>query len=407
MFRTSSCDGAPADRFAIVALSLTEPSSPPRVVVREHKADVLIRAQRVGRFLALQYLTPALTSELRFVDLEDSSYPVVSPWSPPDPEIPGTLSALTGDERSGKAYFTYESIARPRQTFVVDLAHRPDVTPLPAGPVPFDGSRVKHTLKTYPSTDKQSIPIQIIVRSDVKQPAFIYLYYYGAIGIPTLPGWNITFQLVLELGGAVAIANVRGGGERGAEWQLSAKRNRALTLQDISAAAPWLKSQYPGLQIVSSGRSYGGMHTLASMIISPDAFNLFVAEMPVTDVVEFLENGAFGRSAWDDFGFTHNPAGDLRSTTSQVDALKGWSPAARVGDLVVPIAPVLLITSETDDRVEPEQSRQMALALARRGMAEQVYLREEPTGGHTAPTAAAVATFIANNFVITELQHME
>jgi prolyl oligopeptidase len=390
-----------------VAISLTEPSIPPQVVVPEHKADVLVRAQRVGRFLALQYLTPSLTSELRFVDLEDSSYSVVSPWSPPDHEIPGTLSALTGDERSGKAYFTYESIAQPRQTFVVDLAHRPDVTPLPAGPVPFDGSRVKHTLRTYPSTDKQTIPIQIIVPSDVKQPAFIYLYYYGAIGIPTLPGWNITFQLVLELGGAVAIANVRGGGERGAEWQLSAKRNRALTLQDISAAAAWLKSQYPGLQIVSSGRSYGGMHTLASMIISPDAFNLFVAEMPVTDVVEFLENGAFGRSAWDDFGFTHNPAGDLRSTTSQVDALKGWSPAARVGDLVAPIAPVLLITSETDDRVEPEQSRQMALALARRGMAEQVYLREEPTGGHTAPTSAAVATFIASNFVITELQHME
>jgi prolyl oligopeptidase len=290
---------------------------------------------------------------------------------------------------------------------VVDLAHRPDVTPLPAGPVPFDGSRVKYRHATCLNTDGTSIPIQIFTRSNVK-PAFVYLYYYGAIGIPALPAWNITFQLILDLGGVVAIANVRGGGERGAQWQLSAKADRALTLKDIVSAAAWLKTPYPNLRLVSSGRSYGGMHTLASMIESADTCNLFVAEMPVTNVAEFLRDGAFGRSAWDDFGFAHNPTGDLRSTTDQFETLKNWSPIQRVKHLVRPIAPVLLVTSRTDDRVEPDQSRRMALALqACPGMADLVYLREESTGGHTAPTAATVATFIASKFDITELQHMQ
>jgi prolyl oligopeptidase PreP (S9A serine peptidase family) len=143
------------------------------------------------------------------------------------------------------------------------------------------------------------------------------------------------------------------------------------------------------------------------MIESPDASNLVVAEMPVTDVVEFLENGAFGRSAWDDFGFTHNEAGDLRSTTSQVEMLRKWSPAQRATHLMRPVGPVLLVTSRTDDRVEPDQSRGMARALqARPDMAERVYLHEEPTGGHTVNVAATVATFIASSLGIAELRPM-
>ena len=40
-------------------------------------------------------------------------------------------------------------------------------------------------------------------------------------------------------------------------------------------------------------------------------------------------------------------------------------------------------------------------------MAERVYLHEEPTGGHTAATAATVATFIAQKLHITELLPMK
>jgi hypothetical protein len=207
LFRTSNCDGAAANNFAIVAVNLAEPARRPRLVVPEHPTDVLIRAQQVGRFLALQYLTPTLTSEVRFVDLEHTDYGTVYKWGPPNREIPGTLSSFTGDGRSGKAYFTYESIVTPPQTFVIDLGARPEVSALRSGEVSFDSSRIKHALETYSSADGTPIPIQLITRSDIAKPTFVYLYYYGAIGAPALPAWNITFQLMLELGGMVAIAN--------------------------------------------------------------------------------------------------------------------------------------------------------------------------------------------------------
>src|SRR4030095_15009814 len=120
----------------------------------------------------------------------------------------------------------------------------------------------------------------------------------------------------------------------------------------IAEASRWLKSQYHA-PVVSSGRSYGGMHTLASMATFPKDFDLFVAEMPVSDVVEFLENGVFGRSAWDDFGFPHNVAGDLRKTPKEIDALKSWSPKQQGLELV---KPVLIVTAEADERVEPTQA---------------------------------------------------
>jgi prolyl oligopeptidase len=194
----------------------------------------------------------------------------------------------------------------------------------------------------------------------------------------------------------VAIANIRGGGEFGFKWQAPVKLDRERTLDDIAEASRWLKSRYP-VPVVSAGRSYGGMHTLASMARFPKAFDLFVAEMPVSDVVEFLENGVFGRSAWDDFGFAHNAAGDLRRAPGEIGVLKRWSPRQRAVELV---KPVLIVTAETDERVEPAQAYAMAVALDQRADRSLVFLRVEPTGGHEASTAVDVLTFIARHFGI-------
>jgi len=70
-----------------------------------------------------------------------------------------------------------------------------------------------------------------------ERPTFAYLFCYGAIGIPTLPDWNTTFQIILELGGMVAIANIRGGGEFGFNWQAPGKLDRRTTLEDLATAS--------------------------------------------------------------------------------------------------------------------------------------------------------------------------
>jgi prolyl oligopeptidase len=225
------------------------------------------------------------------------------------------------------------------------------------------------------------------------------LYSYGAIGIATSPTWNRTLQMVLELGGAVAIANVRGGGEFGVKWQAPFKLDRRKTLEDIAGASHWLKNRY-GCRVVCSGRSYGGLHTLASMVEFPKDFDLFVAEMPVSNTLEFLENGVFGRSAWDDFGFAHNRVGDLRRTDEAIETLQSWSPSRKSFE---PINPVLVVTAETDERVEPAQAYAMAVALARGDVRRPVFLQVEQNDGHAALTTAGVLTFIARHFDIKAL----
>ena len=71
------------------------------------------------------------------------------------------------------------------------------------------------------------------------------------------------------------------------------------------------------------------------MVASPDDFDLFVAEMPVTNVLAFLENGPFGRSAWDDFGLAHNADGDLQTTPEAIKTLESWSPVQNASKLCV------------------------------------------------------------------------
>src|SRR5262249_7811756 len=184
---------------------------------------------------------PKLENVVRFTDLDGQS---VSEWRPSqEPEFRGTLSGhpeygtplpFSADHRSTKAYFTYESVATPPQTLTIDLRQSPPpVTTLQSGePVPFDGSRVRYALEWYQSRDDTAIPIQLVTRSENNNPAFVYLYYYGAVGAVTLPNWNTTFQMILELGGMVAIANVRGGGELGVKWQAPFKLDRTKTLED-------------------------------------------------------------------------------------------------------------------------------------------------------------------------------
>src|SRR3546814_7783311 len=73
----------------------------------------------------------------------------------------------------------------------------------------------------YPSKDGTPIPMFLIRRADVAQSgksAPTLLYGYGGFNISRTPDFSATRLAWLEQGGAVAIANLRGGSEDGASW---------------------------------------------------------------------------------------------------------------------------------------------------------------------------------------------
>src|SRR4029450_6741607 len=116
-FRTSTCAGRAANNFAIEAVELADPFRR-RVLVPEDASNVLIHAQHIGQFLVLQYITPELTNEVQFTNLDGQH---VSTWRPSHSSLPdyATLSPSTGDAQSTRSYFTYASIATPPQLLMV------------------------------------------------------------------------------------------------------------------------------------------------------------------------------------------------------------------------------------------------------------------------------------------------
>src|SRR3546814_5679720 len=116
----------------------------------------------------------------------------------------------------------------------------------------------------YPSKDGTPIPMFLIRRADVAQSgksAPTLLYGYGGFNISLTPDYSATRLALLEQGGAVAIANLRGGSGYGASWNDAGRLlNKENGFVDCIAALEYLEA--PGItgegQLSIEGRADGG-----------------------------------------------------------------------------------------------------------------------------------------------------
>jgi prolyl oligopeptidase len=199
---------------------------------------------------------------------------------------------------------------------------------------------------------------------------------YGGFEISLTPSYSgIIGRGWLARGGTYVVANLRGGGEYGPGWHLSAiKAHRHLVYEDFAAVAEDLVTR--GIttrdRLGIEGGSNGGLLMGVMLTRYPELFGAIVSQVPLLDMRRYHEMLA-GASWMAEYGDPREPG--------EWEYIRPFSPYHNVSaDRRYP--PVLFITSTRDDRVHPGHARKMVALLA--GTGHDVTYYENIEGGHGA-----------------------
>jgi len=190
-------------------------------------------------------------------------------------------------------------------------------------------------------------------------PLPVLQYGYGGFSVALGPSYQrLSGPLWLTRGGAYVLAYIRGGSEFGASWHLAAKReNRARAFEDFAAVASDLvdRGYSTPEKIACSGGSNGGLLCSVMLTRYPDRFGAIWASVAVTDMLRYHLFPA-GAGWMDEYG---DPDAEPDRTW-----LKAYSPVHNVApsnETTYP--PALIVTNDSDDRVDPSHSRRFAALL--------------------------------------------
>ena len=223
----------------------------------------------------------------------------------------------------------------------------------------LDFSDIRIARELAIADDGTGIPVTVFSRSDVKQDgsAPVLLYGYGGYGTILAPAQlSAGYRLWFDVGGVLAIANLRGGGEYGLAWHLAGNLTHKQRVFDdfFSVAKHLFRSKWGSPQrLALLGISNGALLVGATVVQHPDLARAVVAAHGVYDTLrkEVFPNGAFNTT---EFGSVVDP--------EQFSALYAYSPYHHVEKGTA--YPAILMTTDPDDqRVSSMQSRKMAAAL--------------------------------------------
>ncbi|MGD0141618.1 MAG: prolyl oligopeptidase family serine peptidase [Rhizomicrobium sp.] len=301
-------------------------------------------------------------------------------WSGTTLDLPkrGSTHIVATDDWTPLAQFTFESFLQPVTLYAYDGKGAPAA--IKSEPARFDASGMVTDQFEATSADGTKIPYFLIHSKTATGPAPTILYSYGGFELSLVPWyWNDGHrpldagQTWLAKGGAVAVANIRGGGEFGPAWhQAALKLHHQRAFDDFEAVAEDI--EHRGLatpkQVGSVGASNGGLLVTATMAERPDLFGAVVCQRPLVDMLRYTHFGA-GASWVGEYGDPADPV--MRAAILKYSAYENLKP-----DVKYP--PILFITETSDDRVTPVFARMMAAKME--AMNQDVLFYESPEGGH-------------------------
>ena len=324
--------------------------------------------------------------------------PAKGAWSDTALDLPkgGSTTVVSADDWGAGALFTYESFLVP-PTLYEDRGDGKPAAIKSQAPL-FDASDMTSEQFWATSNDGTKVPYFLIHKKGVNGNVPTILYSYGGFELSLTPWyWNDGHrpldagQVWLNKGGAIAVANIRGGGEFGPAWhQAALKENRQKAFDDFASVAKDLETRgftTPAhLGIV--GASNGGVLTTVTMTQHPELLSAVVSQRPLVDMLRYTRFGA-GASWVEEYGDPDKPA--ERAYIEKYSAYQNVKP-----DVKYPS--ILFITETSDDRVTPIWARMMTAKMEAQG--HEVLFNESSEGGHgPGSTNAAQAEMWALSFV--------
>jgi prolyl oligopeptidase len=369
---------ADAPRYRVIAIDTAKAGDPAKPAERR---QVIAEAEGVledvslfgDEFIAV-YLHDAKNEVERFTIDGKSLGPI---------ELPGIGSAggFGGRRDAKETFYSFTGFTTPTITYRYDLKtgksevfRKPDVDFRP------DDYETKQIF--YSSRDGTRVPMFVTHRKGLKLDGSnpTLLYGYGGFNISLTPAFAPGRIAWLELGGVVAIPNLRGGGEYGRDWHEAGMKGRKQNVFDdfIAAAERLIADGYTRPdKLAISGGSNGGLLVGACLTQRPDLFGAALPDVGVMDMLRF-HKFTIGWAWVSEYGSADNE--------SDFDTLYKYSPlhALKKG---TKYPATLITTADHDDRVVPAHSFKFAAALqaAQAGDAPTL-IRIETSAGHGAGT---------------------
>ncbi|MBV9570299.1 MAG: S9 family peptidase [Alphaproteobacteria bacterium] len=290
----------------------------------------------------------------------------------------GSTQVVSTNDWGPDAYFTYQSFTQPPTLYHYAGTGAPKA--IKSEPSRFDASNLSVTQNWATSRDGTQVPYFLIRPKDTKGPIPTILYSYGGFELSLNPWyWNDGHRPIypgepwFSKGGAIAVANIRGGGEFGPAWhQTALKEHRQRAFDDFAAVAMDLEQRKFSTpkQLGIVGASNGGVLTTVTMTQHPELLNAVVCQRPLVDMMRYTRFGA-GQSWVEEYGDPAN-APD-RAWIAKYSAYQ----KVKAGEKYPSI---LFITETTDDRVTPIWARMMAAKME--AQKHDVLFYETAEGGH-------------------------
>ncbi len=375
-----------APRARLIAIDTRQPGRENWRQVIPEGEDTLEIVKLVGERFAALYLHNA-HHVIRLYNLDGS----------PDGEVNlptlGSVNTAYGPSLSGERahrqlFYVFSSFVYPMTVFEYDFDRRSSraiFTP----PIRFDFSPYETRQVFAASKDGTQVPMFLVHRKDIKLDSDnpTLLYGYGGFNIALTPAFAVSRLAWLEMGGLLAVANLRGGSEFGEAWhEAGTIHKKQNVFDDFIACAEHLIAA--GItrpaRLAIQGGSNGGLLVGACMTQRPE---LFGAAQPAVGVMDMLRFHKFTIGwAWvSDYGSSDDP--------EQFKTLFKYSPLHNLRPGVHYPA-TLVTTADHDDRVVPGHSFKFAAALQEAHTGENpVLIRIQVRAGHGfgKPTAILIA----------------